>query len=270
MAAREETVRAAAREIFSRERLGALVLAGPFLAMLFAGVWGLLNETSADTWPVGIILAGFFAGLTVRLLGRGTRPIFYIGSLMLYFMTIIFAVAFFGVMGRAFISSRLLIVVGGIGVSAASALVSFGLSREERWALRDNRGFASPEEPGGAFEGTAAPLGSMLGAGLIAGLIGSFASSGILQSESEGLPFFGEPSVKYWEAELERNPELAEEARKNGIGLGLDGFDEACRSGVKERQADCELNLCKAQRPYVLAGCLETAKAVRDDTPIRW
>jgi hypothetical protein len=268
--AREETIRAAAREIFSRERLGELVLGGPFLALVFAGLWGLLSTYSADSWPVGMIFSGFAVGLTVRLLGRGARPIFYASSLVLYFTTIVFAIVLFDVMEQSFISTRLLIVVGGIGISAASGLVSFGFPREERWVLRDNRGFANPEEPSGTLGGMAAPMGALAGACVLAGLIGGFVVFLSPSSEPEELPIFGEPSVGWWEKELASDSELADEARQNGIGLGLDGSDEECHSAVKERHVDCELNLCKAQRPYVLRGCLETAKAVRRDKPIEW
>ena len=270
MVGREEEIRSKAREIFLRERLGAIVLGGPILVILFAALWGYLNRASPDSWAAGVILAGFFVGILVRVLGRGTRTVFYLISIALYIATILFAVGLFDVMSKVFISTRLLLVVAGMGISAACGLVAFGLTREDRWALRDNRGLDEPEEPGGFLGGMAAPLAGLSAVCVLVAMAVVAIIFGSSSDEAGDYPMFGEPSASYWKAELARDPVLAEDARRNGVGYGLDGSDEKCHTAVQARHEECEFNLCMAERQYVLAGCLETAEAVREDAPIRW
>ncbi len=270
MARREDEIRAFAREVFARERLGALILVGPFLALVVAGAWGQLSRAVPDIWAVGMIVSGFVIGLIVRLLGRGTRAIFYLVSLFLYFLTIFFATALFDVMSTTHISTRLLIVFVAIGISASCGLLSVGLSREERWALRDNRGLTHPENPDGPFTRTIASLLYLFGASALALFVSIATGFGPPARVADDMPWDEDPSFEFWSAELEVDAPLADDARKNGVGLGLEGSDARCRELVEVRHEDCDTNLCRAQRPYVLAGCLETAKAVRDDTEIRW
>ncbi|MCP4069175.1 MAG: hypothetical protein GY741_12915 [Phycisphaeraceae bacterium] len=162
---------------------------------------------------------------------------------------------------------RLLIVVVAIGTSASCGLLSVGLSREERWALRDNRGLPQPEDPGGPVLRTVIGLIAMTGLVLFAA---SASDLGGPVRVFEDVAWDRDPSIEFWSAELNADPLLSEEARKNGVGLGLEGSDRACLASVEARHVDCDTNLCRAQRPYVLAGCLETAEAIRDDKEIRW
>jgi len=267
MARREDDIRAVAREVFARERLAPLILIGPFLALLIARGWQELSEVAPDTWAIGVIVSGFVIGLIVRLLGRGRRPVFYVVSLFLYFLTIFFAAGLFGVMSSGRISTRLLIVVLAMGVSASCGLLSLGSSREERWALRDNRGLPDPENPDGPIWRTAVGL---VAASLAAAMVAIATDFGMPARLAEDAAWDEDPSFEFWSVELGEDAALADDARKNGVSLGLEGSDQWCQDRVEARHLDCDTNLCLAQRPYVLAGCLETAKAVRDDTEIRW
>ena len=85
MGEREDQIRAIATAAFERERLGTIVAAGPPLVFVWAGLWGVVNGIVGESWAIAMILVGGLTGVSVRAIGRGTRPIFYVIALALYF-----------------------------------------------------------------------------------------------------------------------------------------------------------------------------------------